>query len=185
MLSPQLNAEKYYKKAKNQQIEVDTLKRSIAHRKLQIKEFEMQREDLDQITSLKQLQKQAKIKSIPTEYPYHLVNFMDYEILVGKNAVKNEKLTFHFAKKDDLFLHAKDSPGSHVIIKRKSNQNFPQNVIEKAASFAAFYSKNKSVAFCRVLYTPKKYVRKAKEAPAGTVIVEREKVILVKPEKIK
>lgn len=185
MLSPQLNAEKYYKKAKNQQIEIDNLKNNISKRKLQITEFEKQREDLDQITSLRQLQKKTKIKSTPTEYPYHLVNFMDYEILVGKNAIKNEKLTFQFTKKDDLFLHAKDSPGSHVIIRRKSNQNFPQLVIEKAASFAAFYSKNKSEAYCRVLYTPKKYVRKAKGAPAGTVIVEREKVTLVKPEKIK
>lgn len=181
-LSPQLNAEKYYKKAKKQQIEIDTLKKNIENRKLQIIELKKQIDDLSQISKIKNIVKKAVPRK--TEFPYHIVNFMDYEILIGKNAIKNEQLTFQFAKKEDLFLHAKDTPGSHVIIKMKFNQNFPRNVIEKAASFAAFYSKKKSESLCRVLYTPKKYVRKAKGAPAGTVIVEREKVILVKPEKI-
>lgn len=183
-LSPQLNAEKYYRKSKKQQIEFNSLSDNIAKRKLQIAEFEKQKEDLDQISKLKQLGKRTKSNPKQAEHPYHLVNYKDYEILIGKNAVKNEQLSFKVAKKEDLFLHAKDTPGSHVIIKKKSNQNFPQSVIEKAASFAAYFSKNKSEALCRVLYTPKKYVRKAKGARAGMVIVEREKVILVKPEKI-
>lgn len=183
-LSPQLNAEKYYKKSKKQQIEFNTLTSNIDHRKLQISEFKKQMEDLDQIVKLKQLGKKGKSTPKPVEHPYHLVNFMDYDILIGKNAMKNELLTFRVAKKDDLFLHAKDAAGSHVIIKRKSSQNFPQPVIEKAASFAAYFSKNKSESLCRVLYTPKKYVRKAKGAPAGAVLVEREKVVLVKPGKI-
>lgn len=183
-LSPQLNAEKYYKKSKKQQIEFNSLSDNIARRKLQIAEFEKQKEDLDQISKLKQLGKKIKSNPKQAEHPYHLVNYKEYDILIGKNAVKNEQLSFKVAKKEDLFLHAKDTPGSHVIIKKKSNQNFPQSVIEKAASFAAYFSKNKSEALCRVLYTPKKYVRKAKGARAGMVIVEREKVILVKPEKI-
>ena len=180
-LSPQLNAEKYYRKAKNQQIEIDTLKKNIERKELHITELRLEGDNLNQITQLRQLVKKGKSKPQQIERPYHLVNFLEYEILIGKNAVKNERLTFHIAKKEDLFLHAKDTPGSHVIVKRKSNQNIPKKVIEKAASFAAFFSKNKSVALCRVLYTPKKYVRKAKGAPAGTVKVDREKVILVKP----
>ena len=55
-------------------------------------------------------------------------------------------------------------------------------MIERAASVAAYYSKNKNEALSRVLYTQKKYVRKAKGSPAGAVIVTSEKVILVKPE---
>lgn len=184
-LSPQLNAEKYYKKSKKQQIEFNTLSDNIANRRLQITEFEKQKIDLDQISKLKQLGKKIKSKTKQAEPPYHLVNYKEYDILIGKNAVKNEQLSFKVAKKEDLFLHAKDTPGSHVIIRKKSNQNFPRSVIEKAASFAAYFSKNKSEALCRVLYTPKKYVRKAKGAPAGKVIVERENVILVKPEKIR
>lgn len=182
-LSPQLNAEKYYKKAKNQQIEFDTIKNNIERKELQIAELKAQLDNLDRVTSLRQLEQKSKAarKQNEPELPYHLVKFIEFEILIGKNAVKNEKLTFQIAKKDDLFLHAKDTSGSHVIIKRKSNQNFPKIVIEKAASFAAYYSKNKSEKLCRVLYTPKKYVRKAKGAPAGAVTIDREKVILVKP----
>ena len=133
---------------------------------------------------MKQLKKVPIKKEIKADSPFHQVTYLDYEILVGKNANKNEMLTFKTAKKEDLFLHAKDTPGSHVIVRKRGNQNFPKTVIEKAAMFAAFYSRNKSEALCRVLYTQKKYVRKAKGAPVGAVIVEREKVILVKPEKI-
>lgn len=183
-LTPQLNAEKYYKKAKNQQIEIDSLNSNLESRRAQIVELKKQIEELENITKVKQLNKKVTVKPKEADLPYHAVTFLNYEILIGKNAIKNEKLSFQVAKKDDLFLHAKDTPGSHVIIKKKSNQNFPQRVIEKAASYAAHYSKNKSESLCRVLYTPKKFVRKAKGAPAGAVIVEREKVILVKPEKL-
>ena len=183
-LSPQRNAEKYYKKSKKQQMEIDALKRNIDHKKTQIEALEKQLRELDLGINKNRFEKEVKIKPPKEDPPYHSVSFMDFEILIGKNAKKNERLTFHTAKKDDLFLHAKDVPGSHVIIRNRSNQNFPLRVIEKAAAFAAFYSKNKSVSLCSVLYTPKKYVRKAKGAPAGTVLVEREKVILVKPEKL-
>ncbi len=184
MLSPQHNAEKYYRKAKKQQIEIDILRKNIATKEGQVKEWQVRLEEIYQISMIRQLDKKAKQAPKKAEPPYHTVNFSGYEIMVGKNAAKNEILTFKVAKKEDLFLHAKDSPGSHVIIKKKSNQNIPQNVIEKAASFAAFYSKKKSESLCRVLYTPRKYVRKAKGAPAAAVIVEREKVVLVSPEKI-
>jgi len=184
-LSPQLNAEKYYKKAKNQRIEIDTLQKNIERRKIQIDELKHQLLHLEEISDRKQLEKKKKTGLKTDDRPYLLALFMNYEILIGKNAVKNEQLTFQIAKKDDLFLHAKDVPGSHVIIKKKTNQNFPEAVIEQAASFAAFYSKYKSGGLCRVLYTPRKYVRKAKGKPAGTVIVEREKVMLAMPEKLK
>lgn len=181
-LSPQLNAEKYYKKAKNQQLEIDTLTRNIEN-KHQHKEILMSElVELENAVSLKQISKKGKRKSKKIEPFYHTYSFMGYQILIGKNAKRNDQLTFQVARKDDLFLHAKDTSGSHVIIKKKTNQNIPLSVIERAASLAAYYSKNKNEALSRVLYTPKKYVRKAKGAPAGAVIVSREKVVLVKPE---
>ena len=120
----------------------------------------------------------------PVDPPYHYVQFMDHEILVGKNASKNEKLTFQIAKKEDLFLHAKDTSGSHVIIRKKSNQNFPKPVIELAASLAAYYSKSRSESFVRVLYTARKYVRKLKGGPAGSVKVDKEDMLLVPPKSL-
>lgn len=181
-LSPQLNAEKYYKKAKNQQLEIDTLVRNIEN-KYQHKEVLMSElNELENAVSLKHISKKKNKEPEGNEPFYHTYSFKGYQILVGKNAKRNDQLTFQVAKKDDLFLHAKDTSGSHVIIKKKSNQNFPESVIERAASMAAYYSKNKNEALSCVLYTPKKYVRKAKSSPAGAVIVTREKVILVKPE---
>ena len=182
-LTPQLNAEKYYRKAKRQKIEIDMLAKTLAIKKAEIEELKIQLSNLDEVKNLKELIKKPILGEAKTDSPFHKITFMDFEILIGKNANKNEILTFKTAKKDDLFLHAKDSPGSHVIIRKKGGQNFPEQVIEKAASFAAFYSKNKSESLCRVLYTPKKYIRKANGRPRGAVIVEREKVMLVQPEK--
>ena len=86
------------------------------------------------------------------------------------------------AHKDDLWLHAKDVSGSHVIIKFQAGKTFPTTVIEKAAQLAAWYSKRKSDSLCPVIYTPKKFVRKPKGAAPGSVIVDRENVILVTPQ---
>jgi len=104
-----------------------------------------------------------------------------YQIFVGRNAKNNDELTLHFAHKEDLWLHAKDVSGSHVIIKHKNNGVFPKPVIERAAELAAFYSKRKTDSLCPVMYTLKKYVRKVKGAAAGSVRVEKESVLLVEP----
>jgi predicted ribosome quality control (RQC) complex YloA/Tae2 family protein len=184
-LSPQLNAQKYYKKSKKQQTEIANLEEIIGQKQRQLSELHDQIEGLNQVTKLRQLKKEKMLPEQNIELPYHATSCMNYEILIGKNARKNEVLTFGIAAKEDLFLHAKDTPGSHVIIRHKTNQNFPVLVIETAASYAAYYSKSKSESLVRVLYTPKKYVRKAKGSPAGSVIVTNEKVVLVKPEPLK
>jgi predicted ribosome quality control (RQC) complex YloA/Tae2 family protein len=184
-LSPQLNAQKYYKKSKKQQIEIANLESNIRRKQQQLSQLREQIAALNEATKLRQLKKQIASKGQGTALPYHVAAYMNYEILIGKNARTNEALTFGVAAKEDLFLHAKDSPGSHVIIRHKTNQNFPALVIEKAAAHAAFYSKSKSESFIRVLYAPKKYVRKARGAPAGSVIVTNEKVVLVKPAPLK
>lgn len=184
-LSPQLNAEKYYKKARKQQIEIATLEQHINSRKQQITDMQAQIDQLSELNSLRQLKKNPPPEEAAAHSLFHKIEFMDFEILIGKNARTNEMLTFSVAGKDDLFLHAKDTPGSHVIIKAKAKQNIPRAVIEKAASYAAFYSRNKGESLVRVLYTQKKYVRKAKGMSAGTVIATNEKVVLVSPEEIK
>jgi predicted ribosome quality control (RQC) complex YloA/Tae2 family protein len=90
-------------------------------------------------------------------------------------------LTQKYSFKDDLWLHAKDVAGSHVLIKYQSGKNFPKEVIERAAQLAAWNSKRKNENLCPVAFTFKKFVRKRKGDPAGTVVVEREEVILVEP----
>ena len=109
------------------------------------------------------------------------MNIWDFDIWIGKNAKNNDLLTQKYAHKDDLWLHAKDVTGSHVIIKQQPGKNFPEPVIEKAAQLAAYFSKMRTDSLCAVIYTPKKYVRKPKGLPEGAVIVDKEKVLLVEP----
>ena len=85
------------------------------------------------------------------------------------------------ANKDDIWLHAKGVSGSHVIIRSQKHQP-NKSIIEIVASFAAHQSKAKGSAWVPVIYTPKKYVRKAKNAPPGAVIVQKEQVVMVEPE---
>ena len=104
-----------------------------------------------------------------------------FTILVGKNAQNNDLLTQKYAYKEDLWLHAKDVSGSHVLIKYQAGKTFPKKVIEKAAQIAAYFSKRRNETLCPVIVTPKKFVRKTKDLDAGQVIVEKENVIMVEP----
>jgi predicted ribosome quality control (RQC) complex YloA/Tae2 family protein len=104
-----------------------------------------------------------------------------YTILCGKNAKQNEALTFAYSKKDDLWMHARDTPGSHVIIRNPTAGPIPANVLEFAASVAALNSKRKRENLVPVQYCERKYVRKLKGGAVGQVIVEREKVVMVEP----
>jgi predicted ribosome quality control (RQC) complex YloA/Tae2 family protein len=115
------------------------------------------------------------------EEKFKVYELMGFTILVGRNADNNDELTQRFAKKNDLWLHARDVSGSHVVIKHQAGKNFPKPVIEAAASLAAFYSKRKNESLCPVIYTEKKFVRKIKGSPAGKVKVEKENVMLVQP----
>jgi len=113
--------------------------------------------------------------------PFKKILFDGFEILVGRNSRSNDEMLQKFTHKDDLWLHAKDVTGSHVVLKYRSGNNFPAYVIERAAEIAAYNSKRKTDSHCPVTYTPRKFVRKQKGLPPGAVIVEKEKVIIVTP----
>ena len=104
------------------------------------------------------------------------------EALVGRNNKENDELTFHYARPDDLFFHARGVTGSHVILRRAGTGAYPQrSTIEKAAAIAAFHSKGRTSEVVPVAYTERRYVRKPRGAPPGTVNLTREKVIFVTP----
>ena len=105
-----------------------------------------------------------------------------YEVWVGKNAKQNDALTFRYAQKHDLWMHARGTPGSHTVLRLPGRHSQPSpRVLERAASIAAYYSKAQGSALVPVMVTERKYVRKAKGAPPGAVVVEREEVLLVEP----
>jgi predicted ribosome quality control (RQC) complex YloA/Tae2 family protein len=116
--------------------------------------------------------------------PYYERRINDFVILIGKGAKQNDKMLQTSTWKEDLWLHVKDTSGSHVIIKHQAGNAFPRKIIEAAAQIAAYYSKRKTETLCPVIYTPRKFVRKRKGDPPGAVVVEKEKVILVEPANI-
>lgn len=104
-----------------------------------------------------------------------------FEILVGKAAKDNDFLTFRIAKSLDLWLHAADYPGSHVVVRNPNRQEIPQKTLLEAAQIAAFFSQAKTQAKVAVHYTPKKHVGKPKGAAPGLVSLSSFKTILVEP----
>src|SRR5258706_2819454 len=187
-LNAQKNAEIFYRKAKNQQIEINKLKEAIAQKENEITKLKKMIEFIDGLENLKELRGvttdaglNKKSHGQAENLPFHEFEFKGFRILVGRNAEGNDKLTLKYSFKDDLWLHAKDVAGSHVLIKYQSGKNFPKDVIEYAAGLAAYNSKRKNESLCPVAFTPKKFVRKRKGDPAGMVVVEREEVILVEP----
>lgn len=189
-LSPQKNAEAFYKKAKNQHIEIERLESSIEQKQREIADLRAQMARIEAITDLKTLRAlksdlspEDDSKKLKLSLPYHEFQHMNYRIWVGKNAQSNDVLTLKYSYKDDLWLHAKDVSGSHVLIKYQAGKQFPKDVIAYAASLAAYNSKRKNESLCPVIVTPKKFVRKRKGDPPGAVIVEREQVLMVEPRK--
>ncbi|MCP4634715.1 MAG: DUF814 domain-containing protein [candidate division Zixibacteria bacterium] len=108
------------------------------------------------------------------------------KIYIGRDGKDNDKLTFGFASKNDLWFHAQQSHGSHIILKRpQKNYDFSQNQINTAAAIAAYYSKARSSSSVPIIYTLVKYVRKPRGAPPGKALYSNEKSILVEPFKPK
>jgi predicted ribosome quality control (RQC) complex YloA/Tae2 family protein len=186
--SAQKNAEIFYRKSKNRQIEILKLNESISAKETEVRTLKAHIDAVNELHEVKavrgfietnQLAKELQKKEAPL--PYHEVEFMGFKIWIGKNAQHNDTLTLRYTYKEDLWLHAKDVAGSHVVIKYQSGKKFPKEVIERAAQLAAYNSKRKTDSLCPVAYTPKKYVRKRKGDPPGSVVVEREEVILVEP----
>ncbi|MDB7482868.1 fibronectin-binding protein EfbA [Enterococcus faecium] len=103
-------------------------------------------------------------------------------ILVGKNNLQNDQLTMKTAKKTDYWLHAKNIPGSHVII--KSDQPSDETITE-AAELAAYFSKYRYSAQVPVDLVQVKHIRKPNGAKPGYVIYENQKTVIVTPEEEK
>jgi predicted ribosome quality control (RQC) complex YloA/Tae2 family protein len=104
-----------------------------------------------------------------------------YEVWVGKSSTSNDLLTMKHTAPHDLWFHVRGASGSHTVLKVKKGENVPRNAVYKAAGIAAYYSKMRNASNVPVAYCERKYVRKPKGVKSGTVTMEREKVIFVKP----
>ncbi|NOS78310.1 MAG: fibronectin-binding domain-containing protein [Nitrospira sp.] len=104
-------------------------------------------------------------------------------IFVGRNARENDELTFALAKSDDLWLHARGTPGSHVVVRLEKGSDPPPDTIRDAATLALLYSDLKKSGKGEVIYTRRKWVKKTKGQAPGAVTVTQEKSLHVSLDK--
>lgn len=194
-LTPSQNAQKYFKEFNRQkraytatieqkeQNETDlkylegillSLERNLTEQELE--------EIREELVEEKILKKRGKNKKSTASAPLKFISTDGFLIYVGKNNKQNETLTFQSGPLD-IWLHTKDIPGSHVIIKTQ-NREVPLETITQAASLAAYYSKAQNSSIVPVDYTLRKYVKKTKGAKPGMVIYQNHKTAFVNPKLI-
>jgi predicted ribosome quality control (RQC) complex YloA/Tae2 family protein len=112
--------------------------------------------------------------------PLHAQSREGFTLLIGKNSRQNEDVTFHQASSNDMWLHARGVPGSHVIIKA-GGRDIPRSAIEQAAALAAWYSQARGSTSVPVDYTLQRYVRHMKGGGPGMVIYDHERTVYAEP----
>jgi predicted ribosome quality control (RQC) complex YloA/Tae2 family protein len=118
---------------------------------------------------------------LPGSGPLRFLSSDGLEILVGKNNRQNEYLWRHVATDGDLWLHAKDLPGAHVIV-RTGGRPVPPTTLEEAASLAAYFSRGRGAAKVPVDYTLRCNVYKPKGARPGMVLYEDFRTVVAAPD---
>ena len=195
-ISPSENAQKYFKRYQKLKNAISYLNEQIETTEAEIAYFEniqaqielANPEDLQEIRYELEQQgylrnheqhQKAKKKRHKVNKPEKFVASDGTEILVGKNNLQNEQLTLHTADKRETWLHVKDLPGSHVII--RSFEPTMETIME-AASLAAYFSKARSSTKVPVDYVKVKAIKKPNGSKPGFVIYEGQTNVLVDPD---
>ncbi len=119
----------------------------------------------------------------PASLPYRVFTSSGgIQIRVGRGARRNDRLTFHHSRPADVWLHARHAGGAHVILRWSSPERPPARDLEEAAVLAATHSGARGSAHVPVDWTRRKWVRKPKGAPPGTVIPDRVQTLFVSPD---
>lgn len=183
MLSPQENAKKYFDKYNKQKRTYEALSSLIQETSDDILYLESVRTALDIARSEEDLaeikeeliaagymkRKFTKKKQRIKNKPLHYISSDGYDMYVGKNNFQNEELTFHFANGNDWWFHAKQAPGSHVIVKTKGEE-LPDSTFEEAGRLAAYYSSMRNADKIEIDYIEKKHVKKPTGGKPGFVV---------------
>jgi predicted ribosome quality control (RQC) complex YloA/Tae2 family protein len=113
--------------------------------------------------------------------PYRRIALADgWDALVGNSATGNATVTFDIARADDLWLHARGVPGAHVILAVRNGEP-PEDVLERAAQLAAWYSSARASGNVEVDIVPRRYVKKVPSGPPGLVRYTHERTVRVTP----
>jgi predicted ribosome quality control (RQC) complex YloA/Tae2 family protein len=194
--TPQKNAELYFKKYKKAKTVLPLITDRLGRAEEELawlRSMQIKVEDAD-IDSLNLLHSALIVRGFVEKirgtkrqtYPVALngiksIVFQGWEILVGRSADANDRLTTRLARDNDLWFHAEGLPGSHVLIKNSRKMEIPTDVFLKAAALAAFYSKGKESDKVPVTYTEARFIRKPKGAKPGTVMLTQRKTIMIRP----
>jgi len=120
---------------------------------------------------------------IPAALPYRTFVLRDNStVYCGKNNQGNDVLLRQVATSEDIWLHAHQQAGAHVVLKARPHQEVAHQTLLQAAALAAFYSKGKEAASVEVIYTRAKYVRKFRGARPGQVQVTEYRTVAVAPQ---
>ena len=103
------------------------------------------------------------------------------DVLVGRGARANDELTYEIAKPDDVWLHARDVTGAHVVMRWSQEGAPPARDLHEAAALAAWYSRGRGSVVVPVDWTRRRHVRRARGGPAGRALVERAKTVMARP----
>jgi len=138
-------------------------------------------ENFDQVskTAAPRRNQQKSVQQIPGVRRY--LSTDGYEILVGKGAKDNDNLTFRIARPHDLWLHAGDYPGSHVVVRNPTRKEIPQRTVIEAAQLAGRFSQASDDAKVVIHYTERKFLSKPKGAVPGLVRLSSFRSITVEP----
>jgi predicted ribosome quality control (RQC) complex YloA/Tae2 family protein len=194
-LTPAQNADLYFKKHRKGRESAELLRRRLEITRKELNRInhlqsEMER-DFD--TALQKYESEiseiiprtTRGKEVTPRLPYKEYALSTGAIVyVGRDGADNDTTTFHHAKPYELWFHASQCPGSHVVLKFPDKSFEPsKSEIEEAAAIAAHFSKAKNSGVVPVIYTQRKYVHKPRNAKPGLVSVQREKTILIVPKK--
>ena len=194
-LSPAQNAQKYFKKYQKARSaretaavqrdktleELDYLESMLSDAENCTGESELEeiRRELIRTGYMKRVTSRRQQRQLPASKPYCYRSADGIEILVGKNSLQNDRLT-QAAAGNETWLHAKDMPGSHVIVRTEGE--VPLETLKQAALLAAWYSKGRNSSTVPVDYTLRKYVKKPSGAAPGKVIYTHQKTVYVTAE---
>ena len=195
-LTPLENAQKHFERYNKFKRTADALSVHLVDTKSEIEHLESIKTSLDMAFTESDL---AQIKEELIQYgymkrkntggknakivssPLHYLSSDGYHMYVGKNNFQNEEVTFKFATGEDWWFHAKEIPGSHVIVKTNKDE-LPDKTFEEAAALAAYYSKARKSPKVEVDYTLKRNIKKPNGGVLGLVIYHQNYSILVAPD---
>ena len=194
-ISPQQNAQRYFAKYAKMKRTYDALIDLIDDTAQEVRyldsalcslsmaandaDLDALRDELAQAGYIKK--RHSKKKKHMASKPMHYLSSDGYDIYIGKNNLQNDELTFKLAGNKDLWFHAKQMPGSHVIVLTRGEDDLPDRLYEEAAAAAAYYSRGSSSAKVDVDYVRRKEVKKPAGAHPGYVIYHTNYSITVKP----